>query len=719
MPRSKYNFGKDVGNGLRSTVIVAPVLWISRQFSEAPIAIKDKDGELHFDHPLVQLMNSPNPWYGGGALKSALSLDFALRGNAYMNHGRNERTRKPLELNYIPSFQVEPKGTTTELVTHYEHETDSGPQRIELEDMTHFRFGIDPHNQKLGLNPLNSLLREVFTDDEAANMTAAILRNLGVPGLVISPKDDADTIGEPMREKLKGYFRRMFRGDNAGDVFVAEGAVELKTVDVDLAKMNIDKLRQIPEERVTAVLGVPAAVVGFGTGLEQTKVGATMKELRELAYENVIIPTQRVFCEELDRSLLPEFESSPEQWHVVFDNSNVRVLQEDENRHSERLMRQWSGGGITRTELRTDFGREVTPNDEVYRQGISDVMVPTVPETTTADPAATIPGAGDLQQTALNGTQIASLVNILLQVSAGMLSTATTTELIAISFPSVSSEAIARMLAGVIAIAPQDAKRLITPGFVLKALKSNIQLVAAFTIDERALLVEWADELRKGFEEEGREIAELWLTAVGPKAAELASADQVIIDEIMTGYPDKTPDYDGQYLRVLHRTAGTIETHVGLGVMMDAPLERSVLQVGGTRKGLIDFTEQTRSAMYRAVAEARAEGLGPPAIARRIRDQIPAGPWLTVETRAELIAQAETKYAQNVSSMEIYSAADNVTGIIIFDAQHGVTHDPYCTYLEQERLNGRVWTVEEARAIEPTQHPNCSRSFAPVVGEEE
>jgi len=652
MPRSRFDYAKAVGDGLGSAVITAPALWVARQFPEAPIAVQDKDGELHFDHPLAQLMRNPNPWYGSGALKMALALDYTIRGNSYLEIERG-RGGRPERLYYQPSFQITPKGSPTELITHYDHTTDKGPRRIDREDMTQFRNGIDPNDGKQGLAPLQSLLREVFTDDEAANMTAAILRNLGVPGVVISPSDTGATLGEPARERIKKYFQRMFRGDRAGDALVVGEAVTIDTLNIDLAKLNIDKLRQIPEERVCAVMGIPAAVVGFGTGMEQTKVGATMKELRELAYENVIIPMQRVFAEELDRTLLPEFEPNPEQWSVVFDNSRVRVLQEDETRQSERVVRQWQGGLITRAEGRKSVGLETTPADEVYRQGFSDLMVPV----------------------------------------------------------------------GHVASEPTDEKH--DTEWITKAIKGADDgleqrrlLDRRFMADEKRLAAAWAADLEKEFSALGDEMADAWLTATvglasrngnGRKA--LDPSDGAIIDQIILGLTPGGLGYEEYYLEILHATHNTIETTFNLGVMLTDPMERAVIARGGTRRGLIDLTEQTRSAMYDTVAQARAEGLGRDAVARRIRDQVPAGPhYLTSKTRAEIIAQAETKYAQNVSSMEVYKASDTVTGIQIFDARRGEIHDPRCI-----ELDGQIMSMEDAGNIEPTQHPNCSRSFAPVV----
>lgn len=655
--RTRFDYKGAVGTGLGSAVITAPALWVARQFPEAPIAVQDRDGELHFDHPLVQLIHKPNPWYGGGTMKMALALDFTVNGNGYLEMGRG-RGKRPEELYYQPSFQIAPKGSDEELVTHYEHSTNRGIRRLENADVIQFRNGLDPNNMKLGLAPLHSLLREVFTDDEAANMTAAILRNLGVPGLIISAENpEEDDLGPEARKGLKNYFRKFFRGDQAGEALVLSGRVKLETLNVDLAKMNIDKLRQIPEERVTAVLGIPAAVVGFGTGLEQTKVGATLKELRELAYENVIIPMQRVFAEELDRTLLPEFEPNPDDWHVVFDNSSVRVLQEDESRAAERNIREFQGGIITRAEARTARGREALSTDEVYRQGYSDVMV-----------------------------------------QAGAAPDET----------------------------PPASERRSLPEWVIKSLRKDDtpegrqreRLFVRFLNDREDLASAWADDLKRQFDEFGREVAAAWLEAQtrlasrnGQRKADLPEQDRAIIDEFIVGLSIVNPDYEAHYLRVMRTTHATVESVIGLGVDLSDPIQRSVVAAGGTRKGLIDFTEQARESLYRTLAQARSEGAGPQAIARMIREQIPAGPWSSSEVRAEVIARTETKWAQNVSAMEIYRNAENVTGIQIFDARIGDQHDQRCI-----ELDGRTVSVEEAAAIEPLEHPNCSRSFAPVVG---
>src|SRR5690606_40896371 len=53
--------------------------------------------------------------------------------------------------------------------------------RLPVRDVVHFRQdALDPDNPRKGLSKLRTLLREVWTDEEAANFSASILHNMGV-----------------------------------------------------------------------------------------------------------------------------------------------------------------------------------------------------------------------------------------------------------------------------------------------------------------------------------------------------------------------------------------------------------------------------------------------------------------------------------------------------------------------------------------------------------
>ena len=75
--------------------------------------------------------------------------------------------------------------TGSAYLTGYEYNPNGAPITYDPADIVHFRDGMDPDNTRKGLSPLASLLREIFTDDEAVAMTAS------TPGFCTRPAPGA------------------------------------------------------------------------------------------------------------------------------------------------------------------------------------------------------------------------------------------------------------------------------------------------------------------------------------------------------------------------------------------------------------------------------------------------------------------------------------------------------------------------------------------------
>ena len=95
-----------------------------------------------------------------------------------------------------------------------------------------------------------------------------------------------------------------------------------------------------------------------------------------MAYESNIIPTQRSFAVTLKNSLLSEYETDLRRHRIGFDLSQVRVLQEDENRRAERFANLVKSGVITVATAKQEMGMEALPGDDVYLRSIATVEVP-------------------------------------------------------------------------------------------------------------------------------------------------------------------------------------------------------------------------------------------------------------------------------------------------------------------------------------------------------
>jgi len=384
LPQTKIDWAKEVDeSGLTSSVLAAPLLWLMRTFPEAPPIVertRKDEWTAIVDHSLTKLLRRPNDFYSGRVLWMATVLDFAF-GNAYWLKIRNAN-REVIQAWWVPRGLMEPKwpndGKT--FISHYEYKPGGQTIKIAAEDVVHFRFGLDPKNPRLGLSPLGALVREVAIDDHASNFTAAILKNLGIIGLVVSPKQSAPgTANKEAVKEVKDYLIKAFTGDKRGEPLALGAPTDVNLLQYNMQGFDVAPIRDVSEERVCAAMGIPAAVVGFGTGLQQTKVGATMKEMRQLAWTGGIIPLQEIMADEIDRSLLPDFDARALSGtaRMRFDTSRVRALWEDNNEKHDRVRKDYLASIITRAEARRETGRPADDaKDDVYVQPVNVIQLP-------------------------------------------------------------------------------------------------------------------------------------------------------------------------------------------------------------------------------------------------------------------------------------------------------------------------------------------------------
>lgn len=382
-------------NMLGSSVIAAPINFLLRTFPEAPPIIqrwKDQQWEEEDDHALENLLVKPNDFYSGRVLWQATVLDFAF-GNAYWLKVRNS-VGSVIALWWLPRQTIKAKWPDdgAKFISHYERTVNGRPVKIDVRDIVHFRFGIDPANPRYGLSQLGALVREVGVDDQAASFTAAVLKNLGIIGIVISPEGGGMVSKEALQE-TKDYVKTHFTGERRGEALTLGAATKVQLLQYQMQGFDVSPIRDVSEERVCAALALPAAVVGFGTGLQQTKVGATMRELRQLAWTGCIIPMQEAMADEINRSLLPDFEGGKRfAAQMAFDTTKVRALWEDNNEKHTRVREDYKAGVIDLAEARRETGRAVRTEDVgKYYSGPTATTPPKSP--------APIPATGDTEET--------------------------------------------------------------------------------------------------------------------------------------------------------------------------------------------------------------------------------------------------------------------------------------------------------------------------------
>lgn len=370
LPGAQYDYRREAANLWENSIVLACIKWMGRTFPEAPPLIEElmPDGKwvVSPGHSFVPLIENPNPFWTDCELWAATLLSLAVDGNAYWYKSRSKAGRV-VELYYVPHWTMEPRWPDDggKFLSGYEYRVHGDPIHLPVEDVVHFRDGVDPRNYRKGLSPLSAVLREVCSDNEAATFSAALLRNMGVPGVVISPAKEEGELATEERERLLKLWQQKFAGDRRGEPLVTQIPISVSAPAFSPEQMVIDKVRRVPEERITAALGIPAIVVGMGAGLERSTY-ANFKEAREAAYESSIIPTKRILAKQLTQQLLVEF-ADPGRFRIGWDFSEVRALQESQNDMFARLTAAVGGPWLSPNEARAYVGRPAIGGGDALR----------------------------------------------------------------------------------------------------------------------------------------------------------------------------------------------------------------------------------------------------------------------------------------------------------------------------------------------------------------
>ena len=351
-----------LGNGQSNSAVVACLQVLGVSFSEATLEIctKDEHGDKLTipNHPFTLLMRRPNPYMSGDVVQNYIINAMHVQGNAYLLKQKNNVGQIVALYPLLPN-QVTPKGTKDELITHYEYVTDGETFKIDNTEIVHFKLGLDPNNHKQGFSPLKTVLREIFGDESAGQMATALLSNMGVPSVMITPKDEFGPSEEEAQQIAKTYQQKV-AGRNKGKPLILSGAMNVEKLSFSPKDLDIGLLRRVPEERVSAVLGVPAILAGLGAGLDRATY-SNARELREFFTENKLIPLWKMVAEELTQQvLLPDYEASTVAY-AEYNFSEVRALQTDHNDLFSRMNVGVQGGWVTVGEARQAVG---LPSDE-------------------------------------------------------------------------------------------------------------------------------------------------------------------------------------------------------------------------------------------------------------------------------------------------------------------------------------------------------------------
>ena len=606
--------GHQTDNRLAS-VTMACVEWMLRTaFCESPLQkFHDPDEDRDPSTPDLDMLFDASL----EDLQSAL-IDWLTCGNGWLLKQREGQLNRPARLEWIPAENVSCPSHDRDVVQI------QGGGTVPWEEIVLLRWGMDRDDPRLGYSPMAALTYEIDADMEAAMAGLATARNLGRPGLVMAPKDGTVIIPDEELNSIRTLIHEQYSGANRGMPLVMASPTEVHAYPAAADDGQLSALRQVAEERVAAVYGIPAAVVGFGTGMQQTKVGATMAELRRQAYMECVLPLHRRTSTQLARQLLPDFEPNVDDWIVEWPLETAQMALVDERQAQATRLVSLVGSGI------------LTVNEARHELGLEEIDMPE-PVDALEEPE-------------------------------------------------------------------EDDEKGFSAKYRMRPWERDLQ--SHLNRSRDSLIPEWQERAAGLYRSFGQHVA-----SVTPLQSD-ALIDTFLLETQLRDVFDKgaVPVWEQMTSRVATSTVQALRrSGLGLDFMIPDPVQQEILKSGGLRVGLLDLAPTTKEYVFRALAEAREEGLGASDMATRIADSVSRGRFATPEDRALVIARTETMHAQNVSTLAAYEHTPGVGKVRALDNQVGY-NDEDC----MER-DGKVFSFSEARAEMPQEHPNGTLSWNPVL----
>lgn len=370
LPGAQFDYERAAGDLWSNSIVAICIKWCGDNYPKPLLRVQKilRGGDLQEIpfHRMVQLMRRPNRHYTGRTLGKALLLSLVCDGNGYLVKIRNG-FREVVELYWVPHWLMQPvwppDGST--YIRAYQFLLDYQVVELDPADVIHFRDGIDPRNDRLGLAALKAQLREVCTDNEISGYTASIMRNSGVPGLVIIPKDPKGKFDRSQADRVKEKVSDALGGEQRGSAAVFSEQIEIKELGYSPEKLRLDKLPARSEARICAAIGVSPMVVGLP---DPNKTYSNYHEATQAAWRQCLVPLQDLVAETLQWGLLPEFDD-PGKNVVDFDYTHVEALQEDLGIKHQRVRDDWKAGLVTHAEATTILGYEQDPDGDRYYPG--------------------------------------------------------------------------------------------------------------------------------------------------------------------------------------------------------------------------------------------------------------------------------------------------------------------------------------------------------------
>ena len=309
---------------MRNAIAYTCIRRIASAAASVPWLLYDGAQELE-SHPLLALLQQPNPNEDGPALFERWYAFLQSAGNAYLEGVTLEGS--PRELHVLRPDRVTVVQGARGWPAGYDYNVDGQIRRITREasgflPVLHAAL-FHPLDDHYGLSPLEVAQTAVEVHNAGAAWTKALLDNAARPsGALIYKGPDGSGLSDEQFGRLKRELEDAYQGAaNAGRPMVLEGGLDWKAMSHSPADLDFADTRSVAAREIALAFGVPPMLLG----IPGDNTYANYAEANLSFWRHTVLPLVARTAAGLTRWLCPRF---GEGLRIGYDADAVDALAE-------------------------------------------------------------------------------------------------------------------------------------------------------------------------------------------------------------------------------------------------------------------------------------------------------------------------------------------------------------------------------------------------------
>ena len=292
----------------RNPVAYRCVRMIAEAAASVPLVVFDQ-GRHSADHPLLQLLERPNPEQGRADLMEAFFGGLQTAGNAYLEAAEDEDglpielySLRPDRMKVVPGARGWPQAYSYTV----------GAQTVQLVrgadgwmPVLHLKL-YHPADDHYGFSPLEAAAFAVDVHNASGAWNKALLDNAARPSgaLVYGGGETSERLSEEQFERLKAELTEAHTGAmSAGRPLLLEGGLDWKPMSLSPADLDFIAGKHAAAREIALAFGVPPPLLG----IPGDNSYANFKEANAAFWRHTVVPLAERTARALTGWLGPRF----------------------------------------------------------------------------------------------------------------------------------------------------------------------------------------------------------------------------------------------------------------------------------------------------------------------------------------------------------------------------------------------------------------------------